>query len=214
MAGLDLVIFDCDGVLVDTEEASCRAMAEAIAVLGWSPDWREVHRRFAGMMIADIVVAVEAELGRAVPGAWPGLFRERAARAFGAGVDPVEGVPALLDSLALPFCVASNGPHEKMRLTLGSAGLLARFDGRMFSAYDIGRGKPAPDLFLHAADAMGAAPQRCLVLEDSAAGLAAARAAGMHVACFQPHDPPHGADLAGVHVVRAMDQVAALLARL
>ena len=189
-------------------------MALAIAELGWAPDWREVHRRFTGMMVADIVAAIEAELGRAVPAAWPARFRDYAIRAFEAGVDPVPGVPAMLDGLAVPFCVASNGPHEKMRLTLGAAGLLPRFEGRMFSAYDIGRGKPAPDLFLHAAAVMGAAPERCLVLEDSAAGLTAARAAGMHVACYLPHGAPHGADLGGVHAVHGMDRLDALLARL
>lgn len=214
MSGIDLIIFDCDGVLVDTEEASSRAMAHAIAPLGWTPDWREVDRRFTGMMIADIVAAIEAEIGRPVPADWPGQFRRIATEAFADGIAPIAGVAELLPDLAIPFCVASNGPREKMAITLGGSGLLAHFEQRMFSAYDVGRGKPAPDLFLHAAATMGADPARCLVIEDSMAGLRGALAAAMQVACYSPSQPPPRGLPGRVHHLTAMEHVPALLARL
>ncbi|MDA0218948.1 MAG: HAD-IA family hydrolase [Proteobacteria bacterium] len=211
MSAIDLIIFDCDGVLVDTEEASSRAMAEAIALLGQALPWQEVHRRFTGMMLADIVTAIEQDIGRSVPPDWLATFRRMATHAFAAGVEPVAGVPELLADLGVDCCVASNGPREKMAITLGAAGLLAFFEPRMFSAYDVARGKPAPDLFLHAAAARKAVPQRCLVIEDSAAGLAAASAAGMHAAWYCPGDLP---DRAGTHRLRAMAEVPGLLTRL
>ena len=211
MSAIDLIIFDCDGVLVDTEEASSRAMAGAIALLGWSPSWQEVHRRFTGLMLADIVAGIEDEIGRRVPADWPATFRCMATHAFAAGVDPIDGVTALLASLKVESCVASNGTREKMAITLGAAGLLPLFEERMFSAYDVARGKPAPDLFLHAATTMAVAPEHCLVIEDSAAGLAAALAAGMHVAWYCPGDTPSPP---AVHRLRAMSQVPALLDQL
>jgi HAD superfamily hydrolase (TIGR01509 family) len=212
--GIDLIIFDCDGVLVDTEEVSSRAMAQAIAPLGWTPSWQEVHRRFTGMMVADIVAAIENEIGRPAPPDWPARFRRIASEAFADGVAPVAGVAEILPDLRIPFCVASNGPREKMAITLGGSGLLAHFEQRMFSAYDVGRGKPAPDLFLHAAAIMGARPSRCLVIEDSLAGLQAAHTAGMQVACYRPDGGLPPGIPQTTHRLRAMAGVPGLLARL
>ncbi len=211
MGGIDLIIFDCDGVLVDTEALSSRVLAQAIAPLGWAPDWRELERRFTGLMMADIVAAIEGETGRPVPSGWVVAYRESLSRAFADGVEAIPGVADLLQGLSLPFCVASNGSRPKMHQTLGSAGLLPHFEQRMFSAYDVACGKPAPDLFLHAAAAMGVEPSRCLVVEDSVAGLHAALAAAMQVACYSPSRPPPEGLPGPVHHLRAMREISGLL---
>jgi HAD superfamily hydrolase (TIGR01509 family) len=117
-------------------------------------------------------------LGRAVPD-WQEQYERRLHAAFRAELVPVAGVATALDQLNVPYCVASSGTHDKMRLTLGLTGLLERFDGRMFSTTEVPNAKPAPDLFLHAASRMGVEPDHCVVVEDSKSGIAAARAAGM-----------------------------------
>jgi HAD superfamily hydrolase (TIGR01509 family) len=126
-------------------------------------------------MTADI----EAHLGRRLPASWEEPFRHLYRQAFEAELEPVAGVVAALDAIAIPTCVASSGTHEKIRFTLGLTGLYERFAGRIFSVSDVARGKPAPDLFLHAAARMGVPPAQCAVVEDSRYGVEAARAAGM-----------------------------------
>ena len=173
-----LVIFDCDGVLVDSERLAVRVEAQLLATLGWPIGEHEILERFVGRSDAHLLAGIEAALGREVP-EWPALYRRALVEAFHAELVPVDGVAAPLDALALPTCVASSGTMEKVRLTLGLTGLLDRFDGRIFSATEVAAGKPAPDLFLHAADRMGVPPAACVVVEDSVAGVEAARRAGM-----------------------------------
>jgi len=122
---------------------------------------------------------IEAHTGRKLPGSWEAPFRHLYREAFAAELQPVPGILEALDAITLPTCVASSGTHEKVRYTLGLTGLYDRFAGRIFSVDDVRRGKPAPDLFLHAASRMGAAPERCAVVEDSPYGVQAARTAGM-----------------------------------
>ncbi|MCU4184924.1 HAD family hydrolase [Acidiferrimicrobium sp. IK] len=173
-----LVILDCDGVLVDSEKLAVEIESEMLTAMGWPLSPLDVLERFVGRSDAYTLQQIEAGLGRRAP-EWPARYAERLTAAFRAHLRPVPGVEAALDALRVPTCVASSGPHEKIRLTLGLTGLLERFDGRIFSATDVARGKPAPDLFLHAAAAMGADPSACVVVEDSRAGVEAARAAGM-----------------------------------
>jgi HAD superfamily hydrolase (TIGR01509 family) len=176
---IQLVIFDCDGVLVDSERLAVRIDVQVLAKLGWPLSEREVIDRFVGRSHEFMVAAIEAQLGRPLPGDWENdchhLYRE----AFAAELAPVDGVVEALDQITLPTCVASSGSHEKMRYTLGLTGLYDRFAGRIFSASEVARGKPAPDLFLHAAERMGVEPGACAVVEDSRHGVEAARAAGM-----------------------------------
>lgn len=178
-----LVIFDCDGVLVDTEPMSNRCFAEALNREGLDWDVAETMRRLMGRSMKSCIEIVEAELGRKVPADFVERLQERTfARFRDEGVRAVPGVVAALDALeraGLATCVASSGDHAKMRITLGGAGLWDRFDGRIFSATQVARGKPAPDLFLFAAERMGVAPADSVVIEDSSAGAQAARAAGM-----------------------------------
>ena len=159
-AAPQLVILDCDGVLVDSEVISVRVDAEVVAELGWSLTEQEVAERYLGgsyeAMVADIEANVEGPLE---PG-WDKAFDRRYREAFAAELQPVAGVLEALDRITLPTCVASSGSIEKMRLTLGLTGLWERFEGRIFSADDVEHAKPAPDLFLHAAAAMGVDPER------------------------------------------------------
>jgi HAD superfamily hydrolase (TIGR01509 family) len=179
---IELVIFDCDGVLVDSEPISARVGAEVLADLGWKVTPEELIRRFAGCTDQYWRDSIESELGRPLNDDWEAPYQSWYADAFDAELAAVPGVVDVLDSLTVPFCVASNGSHEKIRKNLRRVGLLAAFEGRIFSAQDVERGKPAPDLFLHAAHSLRMPPARCAVIEDSPTGLAAARAAGMR--CF------------------------------
>ncbi|WP_049564131.1 HAD family hydrolase [Streptomyces sp. SBT349] len=177
-----LVIFDCDGVLVDTERIALRVQLRIGAELGWPLTDREVVDLFMGRSLVSIGEQVAARLGKRVAAAWTERFERYHRDAVDAGLTPVDGLPEALDELtamALPVCVASSGTHEKMRHTLGRTGLYERFEGRVHSATEVGRGKPAPDLFLHAARRMGVDPGACVVVEDSRPGVLAARAAGM-----------------------------------
>jgi HAD superfamily hydrolase (TIGR01509 family) len=175
----ELVIFDCDGVLVDSERIAVRVEAELLAELGWPLSQAEIVERFMGRTTEYMDEAIEAQLGSRLPGDWRDQFQRRYREAFAAELVPVDGVLDALDQIAVPTCVASSGSHDKLRFTLGHTGLYERFEGRIFSGYEVANGKPAPDLFLHAAARMGAEPARCAVVEDTLPGVQAARAAGM-----------------------------------
>jgi HAD superfamily hydrolase (TIGR01509 family) len=181
-AVIDLVIFDCDGVLVDSEPIAARVGAAVLADLGWRVTPEELIRRFAGCTDDYWRDSIESELGRSLDDDWEAPYRSWYEDAFEAELHAVPGVVDVLESITMPFCVASNGSHEKIRTNLRRVGLLGAFEGRIFSAQDVPQGKPAPDLFLHAARTMRVPPARCAVIEDSPTGLAAARAAGMQ--CF------------------------------
>jgi HAD superfamily hydrolase (TIGR01509 family) len=180
----DLVIFDCDGVLVDSEVISCRAHAETLTRHGYPITAEQVFDRFLGRSTRQANLEVEAELGRSLPDDFHVQLQEALFRAFAASLEPVPHVEAALEAIAQPICVASSGSQERMRVSLGRAGLYDRFAPNIFSATQVTRGKPAPDLFLFAAGQMATLPARCLVIEDSVPGIAAARAAGMAVLGF------------------------------
>ena len=176
---VDMVVFDCDGVLLDSERLAVRVDAVVLASLGWELSEEEVVRRFVGRSHSYMVGEIEAHLGRALPIGWEEEVQPLYDHAFETELRPVEGVVQALDRLQFPTCVASSSSHARLRRTLGLTGLYDRFAGRIFSAEEVERGKPAPDLFLHAAAATGVDPARCVVVEDSQYGVAAARAAGM-----------------------------------
>jgi HAD superfamily hydrolase (TIGR01509 family) len=179
----ELVIFDCDGVLVDSERLAVRVESEFLTELGWPLSEADIVERFMGRTDQYMNEAIEAELGDRLPGDWKDQFHRRYREAYATELVPVDGVLDALDQIeaTTPTCVASSGSHDKLRFTLGHTGLYRRFEGRIFSGYEVANGKPAPDLFLHAAARMGAGPARCAVVEDSLYGVLAARAAGMCV---------------------------------
>ncbi|TMR13603.1 HAD family hydrolase [Nonomuraea turkmeniaca] len=176
---VDLVIFDCDGVLVDSEPISVRVGTAALRRLGWTIDEAEYAERFVGCTNEYWA----EQVGETPPG-WREQVNAEYAAAVKAELCTVKGIEAALDRLTVPSCVASNGRHVTIRRSLELTGLAARFDGRVFSAEDVAVGKPAPDLFLHAAATMGVAPERCVVVEDSPFGVMAAVSAGMRCLAY------------------------------
>jgi HAD superfamily hydrolase (TIGR01509 family) len=176
----DLVIFDLDGVLVDSEPISCRVTAAALHEVGIWLSPSEVCDRFLGLSTAAMLQEVAAEHRCCrLPAGFADTLRGRILKAFEHALAPVTGVPAVLDGLPLDRCVASSSHPERIRRSLELAGLLDRLGPHLFSASMVSEGKPAPDLFLLAASRMAVAPSRCLVVEDSAIGIRAGKAAGM-----------------------------------
>lgn len=176
---VELVIFDCDGVLVDSERIAARVQVALGAEFGWPLTEAEVIDRFIGRSSVSIREQITERLGAEAAALWWDRFEELHREAVDSGLPPVYGLPEALDVITIPTCVASSGSHEKMRHTLGRTGLYERFAGRIHSATEVSRGKPAPDLFLYAARRMGVDPAACAVVEDSRPGVQAARAAGM-----------------------------------
>lgn len=184
MVAPDLVIFDCDGVLVDSEPIAIGVLSRFLAGLGVDVGEDYAYRAFLGRTWPTVVAAISREFGLKLTDAEAAAMRAVLFDRFRAELKPVAGVGDMLDSLGIPCCVASSSMPDRLRLALEVTGLLARFEPHVFSASAVARGKPAPDLFLHAAAAMGADPRRCLVVEDSPPGIEAARAAGMAVIAF------------------------------
>ncbi|MER5398483.1 HAD family hydrolase [Streptomyces sp. NPDC002599] len=205
---VELVIFDCDGVLVDSERIAVSVQVALGATLGWPLTSEEVIAWFIGRSHADIHAQVAARLGEETAAVWSKRFEELHGEAVDSELDPVEGISEVLTSMTLPACVASSGSHDKMRHTLGRTGLYGYFAGRIFSATEVGRGKPAPDLFLHAARRMGVDPSACAVIEDSRPGVQAARAAGMrafgYAGGLTPAEQLEGPDTVVFHDMREL----------
>ncbi len=180
----DLIIFDCDGVLVDSEVISCRAHAATLTRHGYPIAADQVLDRFLGVSDLEARLIVEAEIGRKLPDDFEALMKQAALQRY---ADELRLVPYIAETIAaidLPKCVASSGTPEKIRHGLTCAGLYDILAPHIFSAVQVTRGKPAPDLFLFAAKQMKASPARCLVIEDSIPGVTGARAAGMTVLGF------------------------------
>jgi HAD superfamily hydrolase (TIGR01509 family) len=215
-----LVIFDCDGVLVDSEVISCRAHAETLTRHGYPITADQVLERFLGRSMRQATLEVEAEMGRSLPDDFPGQVYAEIFRLFATSLQATPHIGAALAALALPVCVASSGPPEKISASLNRVGLYDRFAPHIFSAVQVPNGKPAPDLFLFAAERMRTSPARCLVIEDSLAGIAAAVAAGMTVLGFHGGShcrPGHGDTLRAAGAVTSFDdmrQLPGLIARI
>lgn len=178
------VVFDCDGVLVDSEPLSIEVDRQMLSELGWELSLAEIIERFVGRSHEHFLQEVTDHLGHPPPPGWDEASTPRYRAAYAHGLQPVAGIVEALDRITLPSCVASSGTHDKMTFTLGLTGLLDRFEGHMFSATEVSRGKPAPDLFLHAANEMGWEPSSCVVVEDSPYGVDAALAAGMRAIAY------------------------------
>jgi HAD superfamily hydrolase (TIGR01509 family) len=181
---VDLVIFDCDGVLVDSEVISCGVHATVLTRNGYPITTEQVHDRFLGRSLRDCNLEVEAALGRSLPDDFDVQVKRELFEVFTAALQAMPHIEGALAAIAQPVCVGSSGPPDKIHHSLTHVALYDRFSPNIFSAVQVERGKPAPDLFLFAAERMGVAPERCLVIEDSVPGIAAARAAGMAVLGF------------------------------
>ncbi len=208
-----LVIFDCDGVLVDSEPVAARVVSGSLARHGLDLSPERCMDLFLGGTMPGVMEKARA-LGASLPDRWVNDVYTELYAELARGVKAIPGVAGLLDLLdeaGIPHCVASNGSEEKMRITLGRTGLAERFAGRRYSAHTLGIAKPDPGLFLHAARASGADPARCLVIEDSASGAEAAARAGMRCLGYAPQGD--GARLAahGAVIIRDMAEVPRLI---
>jgi len=212
MARFDLVIFDCDGVVVDSERIVFEVFGSFIRSLGVHLSDAETREQFLGRTLAACMAIVERLAGKPAP---PGALERYCAdrdRVLREQVQPVAGIREVLESLTSPFCIASSGSHDKMRITLGATKLMPLFEGRLFSATEVPRGKPAPDIFLFAAERMGTSPSRTVVIEDSVNGVLAGCAAGMTVFGFVDLTPAEKLIEAGaVQVFTHMRNLPALL---
>jgi len=178
------VIFDCDGVLVDTEHVANQLLSRLVTEAGAPLSYEQCRKRFLGKSMKTVQAEVEELAGRSLPEDWHQMVRDESIKLFAAGIEAVPHVKGQIERLrddGMPYCVASSGQMEKMHATLGSSGLLHLVEDVLFNADMVARGKPAPDLFLHAADEMGHAPETCVVIEDSRPGVEAGVAAGMQV---------------------------------
>ncbi len=180
----ELVIFDCDGVLVDSENLSVAVLTEVIQRAGGAVEEHHIFDRFLGRSMASAKQILEQEFGFLFTQAHDGEMREALFQRFRTELQPVPGVAQVLRALPVATCVASSSSPERIRLSLEVTGLLPLLDPHIFSAAMVEHGKPAPDLFLHAARSMGVAPEACAVVEDSPVGIAAAKAAGMRALAF------------------------------
>ena len=214
-APLRLVIFDCDGVIADSEGIANRIMARVITGLGWPITTHDADRLFLGMTLSSITPMVEAHIRRTLSPGWADHVRDEFIEALGRELEPIPGAIAALDgvdALGLPWRIASNSTHEEMQVKFARIGITARVAGRTHSHRDVAQGKPAPDLFLATAAAEGVSPAECIVIEDSVTGATAARAAGMDCLAYVPHGG--GGALAAVGAVpfRAMADLPSLIA--
>ena len=185
---IDAVLFDCDGVLVDSERVAVECIVEFAARFGARFEFEEALERFTGARMADNLRDIEARGSCTLPADFEASLRSHMAMQFESRLEPMAGAAALVEALEVPYCVVSNGPRSKMEVTLRVAGLMELFAGRIVSAYEVGVWKPDPGLFLHAARMLGTAPERCAVVEDSDYGIAAGVAAGMQVFALVPRD--------------------------
>ncbi|GHG22888.1 MULTISPECIES: HAD family hydrolase [Paracoccus] len=179
--GIGLIIFDCDGVIADSEVLSASVLIDQLAALGIAVTPADVRRDFLGRSFPTVAQTIRQAHGRPLPDSFEADYRARLLDRFTTELLPTPGVRAILDGLRIPACIATSSSPQRVAHTLEVLGLAGRFAGRVFTASQVSRGKPAPDLFLFAAQRMGAAPEGTLVVEDSAPGIAAGLAAGMAV---------------------------------
>jgi HAD superfamily hydrolase (TIGR01509 family) len=215
MSSLQLVIFDCDGVLVDSEGISNRVLAHMLTQQGLPTTLAEARRAYQGLLLADVLAVAQAKLGRDLPVDWLAEFERVRAEAFQRELRAISGVRETIELLlagGLDVCVASQGKPSKTRLSLRLTGLRHLFaDDAIFSAHCVPRGKPHPDLFLHAAAAMGAQPARCVVVEDTPSGVSAGVAAGMRVLGYTPDSDAAALRSAGAEPLATMRDLPAML---
>ena len=209
----ELVIFDCDGVLVDTESVTSQVIVDNLARHGLEITLADCMAMFVGGTISAVGVKAR-EMGALIPDSWvDDLYAEMYAT-LRKDVDAVPGITGVLDALdqvGLPYCVASNGSPEKMAITLGATGLLPRLEGRLFSAHEVGIAKPEPGLFLHAARTLGATPSKCVVIEDSPSGARAAFAAKMRCFGYAADTPAERLQTEGAEVFTDMAALPGLI---
>lgn len=205
------VIFDCDGVLVDSESISIRVLIEMAQTVGVKIQFEFASNEFAGKALKSMFDYIEERATEKLPESFEQDYRDRTFEAFRKGLKPIEGIHQLLENLEIPYCVASNGPVNKMRLNLTTTKLIDQFEGRIFSAYEIQSWKPDPGIFLHAAKEMGFAPHECVVIEDSISGVKAAKSGGFDVYGFANDHNKDALEREGAKVFHTMNSLHQML---
>lgn len=206
-----LIIFDCDGVLVDSEHITGAYFQRYLRAQGAADEQEDALLRYRGSSLPAVIADIEERTGRKVPATFTQDFRSKTMAAIATDLQAIAGVAEALESITIAMCVASNGPQPKMELALRVTKLRHHFADNLFSAYDIQKWKPDPALFLHAAGRMGAAPASCVVVEDSLHGVAAAQAAGMWTLGYcQPSDSA-SFTAAGAQCFNDMNELPALI---
>lgn len=205
------IIFDCDGVLVDSEATSIGVLVDMAKEIGLDLDMEAMMHEFSGQSLQHCFEYIQQRTPKGSVEDWIPEFRRRTYQAFRTDLKAIPGVQDLLKRLNRPRCVASNAPLEKIELNLGLLNMLDFFDGKLFSAYDIQKWKPDPDLFLHAAAQMGFAPHECVVIEDSLTGVQAAKAGGFDVFGYANKNTADKLEAAGAKVFYEMDKLDLLL---
>lgn len=210
---LELILFDCDGVLVDSEMISARAFSTVLAKAGITMTPEAVFKEFKGGSMAASIAYVEKVLGGPAPIDIEAAYRQESFDMYRTQMTAVDGVEEILKRLTIPKCVASNGPRNKIFLNLEITGLDHYFEGKdVFSAYDFDKWKPDPTMFLEAAKSYGIPPDRCLVIGDSIADVGAAVAGGMICFAYAPHGDQEGLEDAGAQVFESMKAIETTLA--
>ena len=205
------VIFDCDGVLVDSETITCRVLVEMIGELGIPMNFEFAVQNFLGKSLNGIMQHLDMLMDKSLPASFESEYRNKTFEAFKKELKPIAGVHDLLDKLHIPYCVASSGPLNKIQHNLAITGLAERFQGKMFSCYEINSWKPNPHIFLHAAEVMGFEPDECVVIEDSLIGVQAARAGGFDVYMYSNGQQNDQVGLEGVNIFDDMTELDILL---
>ena len=195
MSKYKCIIFDCDGVLVDSEPIANQVLVEMANEFGANIDLDYALKNFKGTSMQNCYDQVAKLATQRLPHDFMPNFRERSFESFKRNIQPVEGVTELIERLEIPFCVASSGPENKIRLNLELTGLLPHFENNIFSCFTINKWKPDPAVFLWAAETMGFKPEECVVIEDSMSGVNAAKNGGFDVFGFTAHD--HNKELEG-----------------
>jgi HAD superfamily hydrolase (TIGR01509 family) len=198
---IELVIFDCDGVLVDSERIANQVFCSMLNEMGLALSLQDMFEHFVGLSMPQCIQLITDMHGKTPSSTFIDELGQRTAAALKQQVTSIPGIEETLADLRIPYCVASSSDHEKIRITLGATGLLPLFEGRIFSVVDVARPKPAPDVFLLAASRLGVPPSECAVIEDTPTGIRAAVAAGMHAFGFAANTPAHRLLAAGAHCV-------------
>lgn len=211
MSKYKCIIFDCDGVLVDSESIAIGALVEMANTLGAEIKFERAFLELKGKSMTFCMQYIAERIGKALPENFELEYRSKTFKAFKAQLKPIKGVKTLLKALNIPFCVASSGPENKIRLNLETTGLLPFFEKHIFSCYTIGKWKPEPDVFLWAAKAMGFQPEECLVIEDSLPGIKAAKAGGFDVFGYTEHDYNNNLSALATKTFSKMDELLKLI---
>ncbi|MBE9258036.1 HAD family phosphatase [Dolichospermum sp. LEGE 00246] len=199
--GFKLVIFDCDGVLVDSEPIINRTFAETLTEFGFPITYREVTQKFIGKSLKTCLEIIEQSYNKPLPKNFIELCKEREIAPLQQELQPVSGINEVLEQITLPKCVASNNSHRHIQFVLKLTGLLHQFEGKIYSCYDVPRPKPFPDVYLHAAEQMNTNPEHCVVIEDSVPGVQAGYAARMTVFGYAQHSDGTALTDAGAKIV-------------